>query len=320
MRISLQPQNQRSAFTLVELLVVIAIIGILVGMLLPAVQQVREAARRTSCLNNLKQLGLAIHGYEGVTQQIPPSRQADRFLTWPIVLMPFMEQNNTFDLFDLRSAYRNQETAAITSEVPTLFCPTRRGPGVDSISLSEREPDDPVGATGDYAGNAGSSESLLNNAWASFDENAKPDGVFNPAFTRGDVDPADPATGRLVKRTYARYQFRDVTDGLSNTIFMGEKAVNANWMGHPEGWADGSLYNGDDPNASTRVGGLLQPIASNTKIEAGPLGIRVWGSAHGQVCNFTLGDGSVKTIAADLDEQTLHYLSARDDGAVIGDF
>ena len=313
-------RNRRFAFTLVELLVVIAIIGLLVGMLLPAVQQVREAARRTSCLNNLKQLGLAIHGYEGVTQQIPPSRRADRFLTWPILLMPFMEQNNTYDLFDLRVAYRNQTTEAITSAVPTLFCPTRRGPGVDSISVSERESDDPVGSTGDYAGNAGSAESLLNNAWASFLEGAKPDGVFNSAYTRNDVDPVDPDTGRLVKRTYARYQFSDVDDGLSNTIFVGEKAVNSSWMGHPEGWADGSLYNGDDPNTSTRVGGLLLPIADSIRIQPGPLGIRVWGSAHGQVSNFTLGDGSVKTISANLEEQTLHVLSARNDGAIVGDY
>jgi hypothetical protein len=234
--------------------------------------------------------------------------------------MPFMEANNTYDLFDLRVAYRNQTTQAITSVVPTLFCPTRRGPGSDSISLSERESDDPVGATGDYAGNAGSAESLLNDAWASFDEDAKPDGIFNSAYTRGNVDPVDAGSGRLVTRTFARYQFSDVDDGLSNTIFIGEKAVNASWMGHPEGWADGSIYNGDDPNTSTRVGGLLMPIAGNTDVQPGPLGIRVWGSAHGQICNFTLGDGSVKTISANLDEQTLHYLSARNDGAIIGDY
>lgn len=318
----LQP-NRRLAFTLVELLVVIAIIGILVGMLLPAVQQVREAARRTSCLNNLKQLSLAVHGYEGVTQQIPPSRPADRFLTWPVLLMPFMEQNNTFDQFDLRVAYRNQTTAAVTSSVPTLFCPTRRGPGVDSISLSESKPDDPVGATGDYAGNAGSAsiESFETNAWAAFNEDARPDGVFNSAFTRGDADPVDAGTGRLVKRTFARYQFSDVVDGLSSTIFLGEKAYNSAQSGQPGGWADGSLYNGDDPNTSTRVGGLLLPIANNVNtLPADQVGIVGWGSAHGQLCNFALGDGSIKTISSSLDEQTLHNLSSRNDGDVVGEF
>ena len=80
----------RTGFTLVELLVVIAIIGILVGMLLPAVQAVRETARRTTCLNNLKQLGLSIHSFESAQQRIPASRAADGFMTWPTALMPFL--------------------------------------------------------------------------------------------------------------------------------------------------------------------------------------------------------------------------------------
>ena len=103
-------QTRRRAFTLVELLVVIAIIGILIGMLLPAVQMVREAARRTSCLNNIKQLGLAVHNYHDTKRFIPPSRPADNFLAWPVSLMPYLEQNNLYDAFDVDRLYEDQDS------------------------------------------------------------------------------------------------------------------------------------------------------------------------------------------------------------------
>ena len=92
--------QRNRAFTLVELLVVIAIIGILISMLLPAVQMVRESARRTACMNKLKQLGLAVLNYETTRNQYPPARAADRFMTWPYYLMPYMELNTVSDKLD----------------------------------------------------------------------------------------------------------------------------------------------------------------------------------------------------------------------------
>jgi prepilin-type N-terminal cleavage/methylation domain-containing protein len=86
--------RRQRAFTLVELLVVIAIIGVLVALLLPAVQAAREAARRTQCLNNLKQIGLAIQNYHGVRNEIPPSRLPCHHGTWAALLWPYLEQSN----------------------------------------------------------------------------------------------------------------------------------------------------------------------------------------------------------------------------------
>ena len=158
------PQNQNTklrGFTLVELLVVIAIIGILIGMLLPAVQAVREAARRTQCMNNLRQLALASLNFESAHMHFPPGvLDEDDDLTealrngW-VDMLPFMEQNNIYDQYDLNSDWKtgiNAELAKI--QIPVLRCPSNSSSNFDQFGGVE-------GAISDYAMSKGPSASLV---------------------------------------------------------------------------------------------------------------------------------------------------------------
>ena len=298
-------------FTLVELLVVIAIIGILVGLLLPGVQMVREAARRTSCTNNLRQISLASQMYHDTLKQIPPSRARDGFLTWPVFLLPYMEQQNHFDLFDINANYTSQSAEAVQKIPTTFLCPTRRTKPELSISESFGAQ---VGCVADYAGNAGSSSFFNDDEWARFD--VPTDGVVSSGFDRDN--PVD-ASGRLINGPVGRYSFRDVnSDGLSNTIFFGEKAVSVNFEREPGGWGDGCIYNGEDPGTAMRIGGFGAAIARTRNIETpGPGTLPVYGSYHPTSTNFAMGDASVQTLANTTDEDVLRKLCSRIDGEVV---
>ena len=171
-------KTKRVGFTLVELLVVIAIIGILAGLLLPAVQMARQAARRTQCTNNLKQIGLAIHNFHDTKKRIPPSRPADGFLTWHVEIMPFVELDNLHDKLRWNLPYVDQDPVALQTAVPVFVCPSRRAAGdISSHEAGGR----PVGICGDYAGNAGSviGENGYN---INFGFNTVANGVFNSGF------------------------------------------------------------------------------------------------------------------------------------------
>jgi prepilin-type N-terminal cleavage/methylation domain-containing protein len=162
----------RPGFTLVELLVVIAVIGVLISLLMPAVQKAREAANRISCANNLKQIGLALHHYHLDFSRLPPRARsagpADQNYgagaTWAVLILPYLEQDNLYHQWDLTRRYYDQNDSARLTPVRTYFCPTRRSassPPMSSLSGDQPQQSDGSldpnvpGALGDYACNIG---------------------------------------------------------------------------------------------------------------------------------------------------------------------
>lgn len=278
-------------------------------MLLPAVQMVRESARRTECLNNLKQVGLAVQSYESARQQYPPSRAADRFLAWPVYLMPYLEMENLHDQFELNKPYQVQDPAVTQEVMPVMQCPSRGRPG--NLQVSHFETRGPIGAVGDYVGNAGTQRYFLFDVWARFTEPV--DGVFNSGFSKDNKV----VNGELVGPEKGRYNHASLVDGSSNTIFIGEKYVNPEGYNDARGWGDSCIYNGDEPETFMRLGGFGFGLAANQTLALSPGEFPVFGSAHPQVVNFVLGDGSTHALSTQLSQSTLFKLCSRNDGATV---
>jgi prepilin-type N-terminal cleavage/methylation domain-containing protein len=295
------PIRSRRGFTLVELLVVLAIIALLVGLLLPGVQKVREAASRISCSNNLKQIGLALHNYEGVNGKLPPSRISDLHATWAVVILPWMEQDNLYRAWNLDNAYYQQNGTARLTPVANYFCPARRTYDTPpTASIAGDQDDDPPlgphipGALGDYGACTGTDNC----------DGADCDGKPNGAFRVGINQNGDPV---------GAVRLMEITDGLSNTFFVGEKHVHEDHIG--EGVLDCSIYNGDYYTCSTRSAGPFYMLAQTTRDET--IG---FGSYHPGICQFLFGDGSVRSVANDTNPKTLALLANIADGQPVPDF
>jgi prepilin-type N-terminal cleavage/methylation domain-containing protein len=308
---------RRGAFTLVELLVVIAIIGILVALLLPAIQAAREAARRAECLNNCRQIGLAMHNYHDTKKELPPTRIADRYFTWAGVILPYIEGATIADRADFTLRFDQQPDEVKNTPVEVFICPSRDRvqilayvdneliPGVfhrtTGVAQDGAGPAAYRGVQGDYA----CISSTFRDGGGAFDE-----------YFDGAIVLPDELSGNRFK---SRTSFRRITDGLSKTFLVGE---NSYWFASRV-----SVYNGNDnPGAVLGLGSLDRIKAALpdggrgvnfSRREGGNVaqsryeypgtgcdapGCNPWfGSDHNSVINVTLADGSGHSISKDTD-------------------
>lgn len=295
----------KSAFTLIELLVVIAIIAILITLLVPAVQKVREAAARTQCTNNLKQIGLSFHNYHDGNKFLPPSRIWDHWATWASVILPFIDQAPLAAKWNYQLPYYLQPNpAAIQTRVGVYFCPTRRSPNVVPLSISGDVPDNGnpssahvPGALGDYAGCAGDFN------YKSWYDGVNANGVVFTGLVTAQK-------GNNITAWKGRLRLKGILDGVSNTMMLGEKQVPFADFGI--GVGDGSIFNGDHEWNFARVASATYPLCRGATDTVN------WqtrfGGPHSGVCLFVFADGAVRSLAVTTNGAVLSLLIVRNDG------
>lgn len=313
----------RIGFTLVELLVVIAIIGVLIGMLVPAVQMVREAARRTACENNVRQIGIATLNYESSHQHLPTNGWGYRWIgdpniksplgqpgSWIYNILPFMEQNNTVALGQSDNPADAQIglQQMLQTPVTTMNCPSRRNaelfPVTDLVSLANLAVTPESVAKSDYAINGG-------------------DQVLSAGPGPNSSSPSDlqtypwpdfkQATG--VAFLILKVQIGHITDGTSNTYLVGEKYVPAKQYESSEfAGDDHSMFVGDD--ADNRRWTISLPISDRANNPSK----NVFGGPHPTGCVFGYVDGSVHFLAYDRDVTVHRNLGNRLDGNPVSSF
>ena len=324
--------KRRKAFTLIELLVVIAIIAILIALLLPAVQQAREAARRTQCKNNLKQIGLALHNYHDVHNSFPFSFAVNPDSPggeWSIQarLLPYIEASNLYASADLTLSYEDAANAGIAfTRVASYLCPSEVN---DRVRESNGVP---VHHPISYGFNGGS--------WRYWDNTTREtgDGAFTPNRSTRVRDFTDGTSNTLAfseVRAFTPY-LRD-GDGASAAIPTPDQISGLGGSfratsGHTE-WVDGRVHQTGmttvfTPNTEVNHvdGGVAFDMIdfTNCREERDCTGTtfaavtsRSW---HPGIVNSLLADGSVRTISENLDLGIWRNLGARNDGNVVGEF
>ncbi len=312
----------QGAFTLVELLVVIAIIGILVALLLPAIQAAREAARRSQCQNHLKQIGMAWLNHESSHRHLPTGGwgfywvgDPDRGFGieqpggWIYNVLPFIEYGDLHGMGAGKALADKKNDAAIVNRTPLSFmnCPSRRPPGLylnTGVGLANASFNSHV-ARCDYAGNVGDQP---NHPLDTGTGGSGPSSYNNAAtYDWGDIASH---TGICFRRS--KIAFRQITDGTSKTFMVGEKYLSPGLYDTGTDLADNNTMYAGYENDSLRTT-FYPPMRDTLNFSD------KWrfGSNHAQVMNFAYCDGSVQTVSTDIDPLAYRSFGSRAGGEVL---
>jgi prepilin-type N-terminal cleavage/methylation domain-containing protein/prepilin-type processing-associated H-X9-DG protein len=342
--------NRVSAFTLIELLVVIAIIAILIGLLLPAVQKVREAAARMKCANNLKQIGLGLHSYHDAYQRFPagyvdgntnsgltPDNDMGPGWGWAAYLLPYIEQQNLYNRINFNQTVGMGGNAQVSQQLISIYlCPSDPFQS-QPYSIYDSTLSNPIAvvAPGNYVGCSGWEE-CFNGAGGNPQPGAGADGLAGLYGSAG--------VGLFYRNSQNR--FVSVTDGLSNTIFVGERSSNHS----PSTWT-GAVPGGRVP-AWMATQPVTAPNTAPAAAQVGPNGSAYDNADFGEAlvlahcnathlpsadfpiydpdtfyslhtprgANFLFGDGSVRFLTSSINPTTYQALSTIAGGEVLGDF
>ncbi|MDA0590395.1 MAG: DUF1559 domain-containing protein [Planctomycetota bacterium] len=291
----------RRGFTLIELLVVIAIIAVLIALLLPAVQQAREAARRSECKNNLKQIGLALHNYHEIARTFPPGWigvdratgsqdfEGHNSFGWAVMLLPQIDQAPLYGRLDTtRSLMDPGNQPLLLSVLPGFRCPSDIGPEVWDVPEEGNAAN--VLATvssSNYVGNWGTNE-------------------LDDACT-----PGQPCISDGLFYLNSRIRFRDITDGTSHTFMVGERR-------HDKGLGWNATWTGAVPGGEESLARILG-VADHTPNHRSAH-MEDFSSWHTGGIHMLVGDGHVRFISENIDERTFKALATANGDELVGAF